>query len=64
MRDTIRPMRVLLGVAAFLVLLAGLQLFCFSLRTKEYFAWKVLVTGSAALDNSRRCVGMTTPARP
>jgi len=41
MRDTIRPMRVLLGVAAFLVLLAGLQLFGFPLRTKEYFAWTV-----------------------
>src|SRR5262245_66272901 len=41
MRDTIRPLRVLLGVAAFLVLLAGLQLFGFSLRTKDYFAWTV-----------------------
>ena len=41
MRDTIRPLRVLLGVAAVLVLLAGLQLFCFSLRTKDYFAWTV-----------------------
>ena len=41
MRDTIRPLRVLLAVAAVLVLLAGLQLFGFSLRTKDYFAWTV-----------------------
>ena len=41
MRDTVRPMRVLLAVAAVLVLLAGIQLFGFSLRTKDYFAWTV-----------------------
>ena len=37
----LRPMRVLLGVAAVLVLLAGTQLFVFTLRTEEYFAWTV-----------------------
>ena len=37
----LRPMRVLLAVAAVLVLLAGTQLFVFTLRTEEYFAWTV-----------------------
>jgi hypothetical protein len=41
MRETLRPMRVLLAVAAVLVLLAGIQLFGFSLRTKDFFAWTV-----------------------
>ena len=41
MRDTMRPLRVLLAVAAVLVFLAGLQLFVFSLRTRKYFAWTV-----------------------
>lgn len=37
----IRPMRLLLYVAAFLVFLAGLVLFVFPLRTAEWFAWTV-----------------------
>src|SRR5262249_60528936 len=41
MRKTFPPLRVLLVVAAVLVLLAGLQLFGFSLRTKDFFAWTV-----------------------
>jgi hypothetical protein len=36
-----RPMRVLLEVAAALVLLAGMQLFGFPLRTAEFFAWTI-----------------------
>jgi hypothetical protein len=37
----LRPMRALLVVAAVLVLLAGTQLFVFTLRTEEYFAWTI-----------------------
>jgi hypothetical protein len=37
----LRPMRVLLAVAAVLVLLAGTQLFGFTLRTGEFFAWTI-----------------------
>src|SRR5262245_36024805 len=36
-----RPVRVLLEVAAALVLLAGTQLFGFPLRTAEFFAWTI-----------------------
>src|SRR5262249_38862991 len=41
MRNTVTRMRVLLVFAAVLVFLAGLQLFGFSLRTKDFFAWTV-----------------------
>jgi hypothetical protein len=41
MRSTVTAMRVLLVGAAVLVFLAGLQLFGFSLRTNEFFAWTV-----------------------
>lgn len=37
----IQPMRRLLYVAAFLVFLAGLELFVFPLRTADWFAWTV-----------------------
>lgn len=37
----VRPLRVILLVAAGLVFLAGVQLFVFPLRTAEWFAWTV-----------------------
>lgn len=40
-RAVVAPVRVLLGLAAALVFLAGLQLFVFPLRTAEWFAWTI-----------------------
>jgi hypothetical protein len=43
----VRPMRIILAAAAFLVFLAGLQLFVFTLRTAEWFAWTIDVPMTA-----------------
>jgi hypothetical protein len=47
-RPLVPPMRVLLYVAAVLVLLAGFQLFVFTERTDTYFAWTVAPPLAAA----------------
>ncbi|CUR61889.1 conserved membrane hypothetical protein [metagenome] len=43
----VRPLRVLLVVAAFLVFLAGLQLTVFTTRTDEWFSWTIDVPMTA-----------------
>ena len=47
-RPLVPAMRVLLYVAAVLVLLAGFQLFVFTGRTNTYFAWTIVNPLAAA----------------
>lgn len=46
-QELVRPLRLILWVAAGLVFLAGMQLFVFPLRTDDWFAWTVEVPMTA-----------------